>query len=287
MQAAIQSLVALLQNALDASVERAPVIHRATGAGPDVTFEISDHGQGMPETVLRRIAEPFFTTKEPGKGMGLGTFLVRTFAERLGGSLSYRIHSWQRHHGHSQIATEIRRGTACMPLPEESPLALVVDDDEVFRNRLCRALSQRNWEASAVASGEEALAFAGERSPDLVLVDLKMPGMGGLDVVQELRAIDSSMTIIVLTGYGSIPTAISAMKKGADHYLSKPADADQILAAYESLRTAPDSTPDPTCNRPESGQSRVGAHAACDRGLRREHIASCAPAGHSSPFIAA
>src|SRR6202008_1805010 len=90
----------------------------------------------------------------------------------------------------------------------------------------------------------EALTFAGERSPDLVLVDLRMPGMGGLDVVQELRAIDSSMTIIVLTGYGSIPTAISAMKLGADHYLSKPADADQVLAVYERLGSATEETPE-------------------------------------------
>ena len=94
-----------------------------------------------------------------------------------------------------------------------------------------------------MADGEAALSFARERSPDLVLVDLRMPGKGGLDVVQELRTIDSSMTIIVLTGYGSIPTAISAMKRGADHYLSKPADADQILAAYENLKAAPSDAP--------------------------------------------
>ena len=126
-----------------------------------------------------------------------------------------------------------------MPPSEELPLALVVDDDEVFRNRLCRALAERKWEAEAVPGCEEALQFARERSPDLVLVDLRMPGRSGLDAVQGLRAIDSSITIIVLTGYGSIPTAISAMKKGADHYLSKPADADQILAVYEALRSAP------------------------------------------------
>ena len=71
-----------------------------------------------------------------------------------------------------------------------------------------------------------------------------MPGLGGLEVVQELRAVDSSMTIIVLTGYGSIPTAISAMKRGADHYLSKPADADQILAVYENLRRALSDSPE-------------------------------------------
>ncbi|MGA3239171.1 MAG: response regulator [Bryobacteraceae bacterium] len=126
-----------------------------------------------------------------------------------------------------------------MLLSEDQPLALVVDDDEVFRTRLCRALVQRNWEAEAVGDGEGALQFARDRSPDLVLVDLRMPGKGGLEIIQELRTIDSSMTIIVLTGYGSIPTAISAMKRGADHYLSKPADADQILAVYDTVRNSP------------------------------------------------
>ncbi|HVN19293.1 MAG TPA: response regulator [Dongiaceae bacterium] len=131
-----------------------------------------------------------------------------------------------------------------MPPSEDLPLALIVDDDEVFRNRLCRALSQRGWTADAVSNGEDALRFARDRSPDLVLVDLRMPGMGGLDTVQELRAIDSSIKIIMLTGYGSIPTAISALKRGADHYLSKPVDADQILAVYESLRSAPGGAPE-------------------------------------------
>jgi two-component system response regulator RegA len=127
---------------------------------------------------------------------------------------------------------------------EDSPLVLVVDDDDVFRNRLRRAFVQRNWEAEAAPNGAEALKFARERSPDLVVVDLRMPGMAGLEVVEELRALGSSMTIIMLTGYGSIPTAISAVKRGADHYLSKPADVDQILSAYESLRSSPNTEPE-------------------------------------------
>ena len=121
---------------------------------------------------------------------------------------------------------------------EEVPLALVVDDDDIFRNRLCSALATRSWEVEGAANGEAALKVARDRSPDLVLVDLRMPGMGGIEIVEELREIDSSMTIIVLTGYGSIPTTIAALKKGADHYLSKPADADEILAVYDKLRSA-------------------------------------------------
>lgn len=119
---------------------------------------------------------------------------------------------------------------------EAAPLALIADDDEVFRTRLCRALANRNWETIGAADGDAAAAIARECSPDLVLLDLRMPRRGGIEVVEELRAIDASMTVIVLTGYGSIPTAISAIKKGADHYLSKPVDADQILSVYESLR---------------------------------------------------
>ena len=88
VQATIQALVALVQNALDAS-DAGQVVLRAAGADHDIKFVVTDSGYGMPEGVLRRVAEPFFTTKEPGKGMGLGTFLVRTFAERLGGSLAF------------------------------------------------------------------------------------------------------------------------------------------------------------------------------------------------------
>jgi two-component system response regulator RegA len=131
-----------------------------------------------------------------------------------------------------------------MPASEDAPLVLIADDDETFRTRLRRAFEQRHWEADAVATGQEALEYARERSPDLVLVDLRMPGMSGLDAVPALRAIDSSMAIIVLTGYGSIPTAISATKLGADYYLSKPADADQILSVYEHLHSASTQAPE-------------------------------------------
>ena len=88
-QATAQSLAALIQNALDANVDRRPILIAATETGSELRIAVQDHGHGMPANVLRRIAEPFFTTKEPGKGMGLGTFLVRTFAERLGGRVLF------------------------------------------------------------------------------------------------------------------------------------------------------------------------------------------------------
>jgi two-component system, sensor histidine kinase RegB len=88
-QATAQSLAALIQNALDANLEQRPILITATGIDSKLRIVVRDHGHGMPANVLRRIAEPFFTTKEPGKGMGLGTFLVRTFAESLGGRVVF------------------------------------------------------------------------------------------------------------------------------------------------------------------------------------------------------
>jgi two-component system response regulator RegA len=112
---------------------------------------------------------------------------------------------------------------------------LIVDDDEVFRNRLSRAFRDRGWETEAAADGESALRLAQEDSPDLAVLDLRMPGMNGLDLVRELRALDDTICIIMLTGYGSIATAVTATKLGAAHFLTKPADVDQILSAYGRL----------------------------------------------------
>jgi two-component system, sensor histidine kinase RegB len=88
-QATVQSLAALVQNALDATSDQGPVIISAGWSDSALSITVQDHGAGMPSNVLRRIAEPFFTTKAPGKGMGLGTFLVRTFAETLGGRVLF------------------------------------------------------------------------------------------------------------------------------------------------------------------------------------------------------
>jgi two-component system response regulator RegA len=118
---------------------------------------------------------------------------------------------------------------------EPARVALVVDDDDIFRKRLCRAFAARGWEAIGAAGGPSALELAAQSSPDLAVVDLRLPGMSGLDIVHGLRSLDETTCIIMLTGYGSIATALTATKFGADHYLSKPADADQILNAYSKI----------------------------------------------------
>jgi len=118
---------------------------------------------------------------------------------------------------------------------KDKPAVLIVDDDQVFHKRLRRAFESRGWEAHVAASGQEALMQARQAGPDLAIVDLRLPGESGLDVIKRLRELDATVSIIVLTGYGSIASALEAVRRGADHYLSKPVDVDQILAAYEAV----------------------------------------------------
>ena len=117
---------------------------------------------------------------------------------------------------------------------------LIVDDDTAFRERLVRAMRDRGYEATGVADYSSAIDAAREESPELALVDLRLPGESGLSVVRDLKALDSSTVVVVLTGYGSIATAVESMKLGAASYLTKPANADQIVAAFDGTQPADD-----------------------------------------------
>lgn len=132
---------------------------------------------------------------------------------------------------------------------------LIIDDDTNYRERLTRAFTARGHEVREAADGVAGLAVAQAFVPERVVLDLKMPGTGGLTVLRELLAELPDLKIIILTGYGSIATALEAVRLGALDYLTKPADADQILAAFErpGCAVAPDETaPEvPTLDRVE------------------------------------
>jgi two-component system response regulator RegA len=120
---------------------------------------------------------------------------------------------------------------------------IIVDDDDRFRTRLMRAFEERGYEVAGAGSFDEAVAAARQESPELALVDLRLPGKSGLDVVRALKSIDQTTSIVVLTGYGSIATAVESMKSGATTYLTKPVDADQIVAAFEPPQPGAGSAP--------------------------------------------
>lgn len=117
------------------------------------------------------------------------------------------------------------------PSPGFSKL-LVCDDDTPFRQRLARSLRGQGFvvfEADSAASGIEA---AREYSPDAIVVDMRMPGESGLWFVQELRKFLPAARVLVLTGFGSISTALDAIRLGATNYLTKPATLGKILEAF-------------------------------------------------------
>jgi len=122
--------------------------------------------------------------------------------------------------------------SASAPPPSTAPSLLVVDDDATLRERLAVAFRRRGYEVRTAGNHGEALALAQQDSPELAVVDLRMPGPSGLELIRDLKAIDPETRIVVLTGYGSIATTIDAMRLGAVYYLQKPADADEIIAAF-------------------------------------------------------
>jgi two-component system response regulator RegA len=129
---------------------------------------------------------------------------------------------------------------------ETLPSILLVDDDEVLRERLAQAIRARGYEVRTAGSAEEALREVARESPEMAVLDLKMPGMSGLDLLKELRQQDPSTRVLMLTGYGSIATAVQAVREGAVGYLPKPADADEILAALAGKDTTAPAKPGET-----------------------------------------
>jgi two-component system response regulator RegA len=115
---------------------------------------------------------------------------------------------------------------------------LIVEDDVDFATALARAMNKRGVEVAVAHDADEARTVADAFVPSHAVVDLKLPGESGLTVVAALAARTPAPAIVVLTGYASIATAVEAVRLGARHYLAKPADADEILAAL--LRDQPD-----------------------------------------------
>jgi two-component system response regulator RegA len=121
----------------------------------------------------------------------------------------------------------------------ERQTILVVDDDEVLQKRLVRAFADRGFDARGAGGFDAAVRLAEAEAPELCVVDLRMPGRGGLELLTELKRIEPHTEVLILTGYGSIATAIDAVRLGAVYFLPKPADADDILAAFDRGRAPP------------------------------------------------
>ena len=112
---------------------------------------------------------------------------------------------------------------------------LIVDDDATFRGVLADSLKARNIIVYEAENFSSAINVSKKKLINFAIVDLKMPGDSGLVLIKELRALNSKMNIVMLTGFASIATAVEAVKLGANQYLAKPVNAEEILEAFSKL----------------------------------------------------
>lgn len=114
-----------------------------------------------------------------------------------------------------------------------SEYILIIDDDEAFCRTLSRSLTRRGFRVQAVNNAQSAVEQSRQATFDRIVLDLKLGDASGLRLLPQLKQNQPDAALLVLTGYSSIPTAVEAIKRGAMNYLCKPADADNILAAFE------------------------------------------------------
>jgi len=121
---------------------------------------------------------------------------------------------------------------------------LIVDDDNPLRDRLSRAMEKKGFKVIQASTVQQGISLAKNSPPAFAVVDLRLTDGNGLEVVKEIQKIRKNSRIIMLTGYGNIPTAVAAVKAGAIDYIPKPADADDVenalLALPESKATPPE-----------------------------------------------
>ena len=226
----------LLENALDAARS---VRLRVDADEGGLLVVVEDDGPGMTREVLARVGEPFFSTKGPGRASASASSSPARCASRWAVvSRSSRPRASARRPGPGSRAAG-RPGRGSRMASEARPLRLLlVEDDDVLRRRLARAFRERGFVVGEAAGVAEAERAAREAPPSHALVDLRLGDGSGLDIVRALASLSPAPSVVVLTGYGSIATALEAVRLGARHYLTKPADVDEILAAFARERPA-------------------------------------------------
>ena len=186
-------------------------------AGDRVVTTVRDTGQGISEEALSRIFEPFYTTKEVGKGTGLGLAIAYGIVQEHGGQILAANHP----EGGAMFTVE---------LPTR-PRVLVVDDEASIRDLLSKTLALAEYDVDVAPDGRSALERMRMYPYDLLIADLKMPGMDGLTVIREAKRYKGDLPVIIITGFSTESSAIEAVNLGVAGYLTKPFRVPQVLAA--------------------------------------------------------
>jgi len=227
-----------------------------TRPGPWLQLEISDSGTGIPPEVLERMWEPFFTTKEAGRGTGLGLATVRGIIEDHRGTLAV-----QTRLGHGTtfqifLPAEpndkiLRTDTGSMIIPRgKNELILVVDDDTNVRDVTCATLAGHGYRILAASDGAEALALFAPRNLEIraVVTDLDMPNLDGAALAKVLRALNPSVRILIVSGSSDIEDVRRrAPEDGC--ILTKPFNAEVLLGTIERLLNLASTAPWPRASK--------------------------------------
>jgi two-component system cell cycle sensor histidine kinase/response regulator CckA len=249
----MQVLVNLVTNARDAMPAggrlgiEAAVSRSSGGAAGEVVLSICDTGSGMDEAVSSRIFEPFFSTKDPGLGTGLGlptsAAIVRAHGGRIevesaiGVGSCFRVHLPATHEVPDSGEPEL----AAPDAPEgRGELILVADDEAAIRDSVRRVLSAHGYRTVEAPNGSEALEAARDPEVALVLLDLMMPVLGGADVIDRLLTFRPGTPILAISGFDGDGRGEAAARAGSARFLAKPFSTSALLAAVaDALHAVP------------------------------------------------
>ena len=214
-----------------------------------VRLTMADSGIGMDEATLDRASEPFFTTKAPGQGTGLGLSMARGFAQQSGGGLC--IHS-RLGAGTTVMLWFPQAGKDALPRiweglgPAETGLpamrVLMVDDDSMVREVLARELEDRGFLVTTASDGLAAMTLLdGGQPADLLVTDFAMPGINGLATIAEARRRRPNLPALLLTGYAEADAGIARVQDRLTILLRKPVSGEELAARCAGLRRRPSS----------------------------------------------
>lgn len=244
-----QVVVNLLTNACDALAEVPPPrrLSVTLAYDPDsrmVELRVADNGPGIPPPILRRIFQPFFTTKPEGKGTGLGLSLCVTQVKELGGGIT----AGNRPEGGAEFVVRLPAGTeAATALPANTPrpaggaAILVVDDDDGLARYIQSLLRREGHAADLAADGVEALLRIERRRYDLVVSDIHMAGMDGTELYRRLEAQDpdAARRVLFITGDVANSELEQFFLLAGRPVIAKPFDDDRFLSVVAQLLRRP------------------------------------------------
>ena len=234
-----QVFINILLNALESMEAGGEIrlgLHRC-GPPPAVEISVADTGAGIPEGDLEKVFEPFFSRKK--KGTGLGLAIVHQIVESHRGDI--RVES-QSGKGNDVPDTPASGGKRERFYPpgwlkdkgmDEKPKILVVDDEESHRIMLRAVLKEEGYRVTEAADGTDAVKAVETEAFDLILMDIRMTNMDGIEALTEIRKISPLVPVLIMTAYASVKTAVEALKAGAFDYVTKPLDIEELKILIE------------------------------------------------------